>query len=185
MTGNLCIAASPERVLPTGKWCLRPARLADGFFCWRPSIRRLSVLLFAAISAMMAACTPQDVGELSGKARFAVYPDSLIAALESACTGPAQTFLRPSRYSIECREYLPPEPTAAIILTYDGDPGDLPQLVIRFRTHKDTPGFVVENDVFLNVPQKTGAPLQVRQQDARLNRVVAALYRRAGGVPEA
>lgn len=171
--------------MSTGSRDWRARHLRDKFFLLRAVLRPRMALSLVAISALFPACAPQDMGELSGKARFAAYPDSLISALESACTGPAQTFLRPTPDSIECREYLPPEPTAAIILTYDGTPSDLPQLVIRFRTQKDAPGYVVRNDVFLNVPQKTGADLQVRQQDARLNRVVAALYRRAGGVPEA
>ncbi|WP_424986562.1 hypothetical protein [Microbulbifer sp. S227A] len=135
-------------------------------------------------SVVLAGCAPQDVVETNAKARFAAYPDSLVAALESACKGPAQTFARPVPDSIECREYLPPEPTAAIILTYDGIAGDLPQLVIRFQTREDAQGYLVENDVYLNVPQKSGPPLKVKQQDPRLNRVVNALYRRSGGTPE-
>lgn len=139
---------------------------------------------FLLLAVVLTGCETQDMVASNAKARFASYPDSLVAALESACEGPAQTFLRPTQDSIECREYLPPEPTAAIILSYDGITTDLPQLVIRFQTRKDAPGFLVENDVYLNVPQKSGAPLHVRQQDPRLNRVVNALYRRSGGVPE-
>ncbi|MEY8831267.1 hypothetical protein AB9K34_23080 [Sedimentitalea sp. XS_ASV28] len=135
------------------------------------------------LAVMLGGCAPQDMGATTAKARFATYPDSLISALQSACEGPAQTFARPTRDSIECREYLPPDPTAAIILTYDGVPDDLPQLVIRFQTRKDATGYLVENDVYLNVPQKSGPPLHVYQRDPRLNRVVAALYRRSGGTP--
>ena len=133
---------------------------------------------------VVAACAPQDVVAPSGKARFAEYPESLIEAIQATCTGPAQTFSRPDRNSVECREYLPPEPTAAIILTYDGTPQDLPQLVIRFDTRADAPGYLVENNVFLNVPQKQGKPRRVSQVDGRVNRKLDDLYRRAGGVPE-
>ncbi|MBJ6370306.1 hypothetical protein JF290_02100 [Sedimentitalea sp. CAU 1593] len=133
---------------------------------------------------VVAACTPLDMADYTGKARFADYPESLIGALEAACARPAQTFSRPERNTVECREYLPPEATAAIILTYDGTPEDLPQLVIRFETRADTPGYLVENEVFLRVPQKHGATLKVAQTDAGLNRMLAALYTRAGGVPE-
>ena len=136
------------------------------------------------LAVVVSGCATQDMVASNAKARFSTYPDSLVTALETACEGPAQTFLRPTKDSIECREYLPPEPTAAIILTYDGVPSDLPQLVIRFQTQKDAPGYLVENDVYLNVPQKSGPPLHVRQQDPRLNRVVNALYQRSGGVPE-
>ncbi|WP_146345553.1 hypothetical protein [Falsiphaeobacter marinintestinus] len=133
---------------------------------------------------VLGACTTQDVDVTSSKARFTSYPTDLLAAFESACMGPAQTFSAPGPDLVECREYLPPEPTAAIILNYDGTPEDLPQLVIRFRTLADTPGFVVENDVYLNVPQKAGTEIQVRHYDTRLHRTLEELYKRAGGVPE-
>ncbi|MDU9003750.1 hypothetical protein [Sedimentitalea todarodis] len=148
-------------------------------------MRPVPAPFYFLLVVVLIGCETQDMVTSNAKARFASYPDSLIAALESACAGPAQTFLRPTPDAIECREYLPPEPTAAIILTYDGTTSDLPQLVIRFQTNEDTPGYLVENDVYLSVPQKSGAPLHVRQRDPRLNRVVNALYQRSGGVPEA
>ncbi len=138
----------------------------------------------ALIFALLGACTTQDVGVSSGKARFTEYPDALFAAFRSACGGPAQSFVQPSNDLVECREYLPPETTAAIILSFNGTPEDLPELVIRFRAEESEPGFVVQNDVFLNVPQRGGLPLQVRRPDARLNRTLDALYERAGGIPE-
>lgn len=143
-------------------------------------MRALPALLFTAL----AACATQDIAPASGKARFTAYPDPLVAAFQAACSSPAQKFRRPEPDLIECREYLPPEPTAALILQYGGTPEDLPQLVVRFRTRRDDPGFLVENDVFLNVPQKSGRALQVRQPDSRFNRKLDDLYRRAGGVPE-
>lgn len=147
-------------------------------------MRPRPTLILLLLGLVSGGCSTQNVVPDNGKARFASYPDSLISAFQSACSGPAQTFTRPSHDAVECREYLPPEPTAAIILTYDGTPEDLPQLVIRFRTRADSPGYVVENEVFLNVPQKNGDPLHVIQRDARLNRVVGKLYKRAGGTPE-
>lgn len=136
------------------------------------------------LGVVLAGCATQDVVVSSGKARFADYPDSLIKEVQAVCSRPAQTFSRPDRDSMECREYLPPKPTAAIILAYDGNPQDLPQLVVRFQTRADTPGYLVQNDVFLLVPQKQGAPLRIRQTDADLSRMLNALYTRAGGVPE-
>ncbi|WP_425045326.1 hypothetical protein [Primorskyibacter sp. S87] len=148
----------------------------------------MRVSLMFLIMAALAACAPQDVGTVSNRARFTEYPEGLFAAFETACSGPAQSFSRLERGLIECREYLPPEPTAAIILGYDGTPEKLPQLVIRFqtteeRTDTDQPGYVVVNDMYLNVPQKTGPDLKVRQRDDRLMRMLSDLYRRAGGVP--
>jgi len=133
---------------------------------------------------VLGACATQDVEVSSGKARFTEYPDALIEAFESACEGPAQSFRRPGPDVVECREFLPPQTTAAIILNFDGTPEDLPELVIRFRTQIDAPGYLVENDVFLNVPQKSGRPLQVRKPDHKLSRTLDSLYVRAGGVPE-
>lgn len=132
----------------------------------------------------LAGCATQDIDVSTGKARFAAYPDALIEAFESACEGPAQSFVRTGSDVVECREYLPPTTTAAIILNFDGTPEDLPELVIRFRTQIDAPGYLVENDVFLNVPQKTGRALQVRRPDPKLDRTLDALYVRAGGTPE-
>lgn len=141
--------------------------------------------LFCTLGLMaLSACATQDIEVSTGRARFTEYPDGLITAFESACTGPAQKFRRPEPDLVECREYLPPESTAAIILNYNGTPEDLPELVIQFRTRADKTDYVVQNDVFLNVPQKQGAPLQVRQRDRALGRTLDALYARAGGVPE-
>ena len=92
----------------------------------------MRVLALLPIVAL-AACTTQDVGTPSGKAHFAAYPDSLFDAFESACGGPAQSFRRPEPDMVECREYLPPEATAALILSFDGTTEALPELVIRFR----------------------------------------------------
>lgn len=133
---------------------------------------------------VLGACTTQDVVVSSGKARFAEYPVALIDALESVCGGPAQSFVRSDPDIVECREFLSPETTAALILNFDGTPEDLPEQVIRFSTQVEPTGYLVENDVFLNVPQKTGRALQVRKPDARLNRTLDALYERAGGIPE-
>jgi hypothetical protein len=138
----------------------------------------------ALFLVFLGACATQTMAVSSGTARFTEYPDSLFQAVESACDGPAKTFSRPSADLVECREFLPPEPTAAIILKFDGTPQNLPQLVIRFRTHAEGPGYLVENDIFLNVPQKSGDSLQVRQQDARLSHTLDALYQRSGGIPE-
>jgi hypothetical protein len=140
---------------------------------------------FLAVSILgLSACAQVESEPPSARARFPTYPTDLLAAFESACSGPAQSFSTPAPDLVECREYLPPEPTAAIILGYNGTPEKLPQLVIRFRTQADDPGFVVENDVYLNVPQKAGQDIQVRQYDTRLHRTLSKLYEKSGGTPE-
>ena len=147
-------------------------------------MRRTTALCLTACLLVLASCAPQDVAVSSGKARFASYPDTLLAAFETACTGPAQQFSRIDDDLVECREYLPPEPTAALILGYNGTTEDLPQLVIRFRTIANATGYLVENDVFVNVPQKSGDPIHVYQKDSRTLRRLDQLYLRAGGIPE-
>jgi hypothetical protein len=138
-------------------------------------------LLFVPFVALLGACSAALPPPSSGKARYDAYPETLLAAFRSACTGRAQSFVRPSDGIAECREFLPPEATAAIILSFDGTAEDLPELVIRFETLADSEGYLVSNDVFLNVPQKSGDPLQVRQTDPRLTRAFDALYQRTGG----
>ncbi len=147
---------------------------------------RLTFLLaFVALSA----CATQNVVSSnvvssSGRAFFSEYPDMLIAAFESACASPTQSFSRPEPGMVECRKLLSPEATAAIILNFDGTPEALPELVIRFRTSPEAPGYLVENDVFLHVPQKSGPARVLRKPDAQLSRTLQSLYLRSGGVPE-
>ncbi|QBF32116.1 hypothetical protein [Thalassococcus sp. S3] len=141
------------------------------------------MLFFGALTA----CAPQDLVSgttESGSARFSDYPDTLFAAFQAACSGPAHAFSRPARDAVECRELMPPDVTAALIVTYDGTPEDLPRLVIRFDAKRDAPGYLVRNDIFFNVPQREGGALQIRQPDPQLTQRLNRLYRRAGGVPE-
>jgi hypothetical protein len=143
-------------------------------------MRRFAILGLVVVCG----CVTQDLGPSSGKARFSDYPEQLIEAFAVACEGPTQSFRRPSQDVVECREILPPEPTAAIILQYDGTLNDLPELVIRFSTDRSGPDYVVSNDVFLNVPQKSGDAVQVRMESDRLQQRFDDLYRRAGGTLE-
>lgn len=141
---------------------------------------RLRYLLPLVFSA---ACAPQEDAGSTGQARFSAFPDGLYDAFRAACEGPAQVYQRPRRGFAECRELLPPDMTASIILGYGGTIEDLPELVIRFTTTEDGTQYLVRNDIFLNVPQKDADALQVRMPDPRLSRTIDALYRRAGGEP--
>lgn len=134
-----------------------------------------------------AGCATQDaVDPATGRARFSEFPEPLYAAFRAACEGPAQSYVRPDRNFAECRELLPPDTTAAIILSYDGMLDDLPELVIRFTTSEplDGIGYLVQNDIFLNVPRRNQQELQIRLPDERLGQTINALYRKAGGTPE-
>lgn len=135
---------------------------------------------------LAAACATQQDVVSTGRARFPVFPEPLYVAFQSACEGPAQSFKRPDRNFAECRELLPPDTTAAIIVSYDGMLEALPELVIRFTTTEppDGVGYMVENDIFLSVPRRNQRELQVRLPDPELDRTINALYRKAGGTPE-
>lgn len=141
-------------------------------------------LIFALLLVAIAGCSPQDVEDSTGKARFTEYPDRLFAAFEASCSTPAQSFSRPSPDLVECREYLPPEHTAALILGFDGTPKDLPQLVVQFSTTADGSDYLVEHDIFMNVPQKSGQNLHLQRDSHSQRRTLVEFYKRSGGKPE-
>ncbi len=134
---------------------------------------------------LAAACAPQHDVVSSGQARFSEFPEPLYAAVQAACAGPAQSFSRPEPGIIECRELLSPDVTAAVILGLDGTIEDLPELVIRFSATEalDGIGYMVKNDIFLNVPRKDASTARVGLEDRRMSRTINALYRKAGGTP--
>lgn len=132
----------------------------------------------------LAACAPQYVGPSSGKARFSEYPETLFDSFRSSCTGPTRTYKASGPNKAECFEFMPPRITAAFILEYTGVPEDLPQLVIRFQAEPQSDSYLVKNDVYVNVPQRSGGPRQVPYDDPKLRRQLDLLYIRAGGVPE-
>jgi hypothetical protein len=152
----------------------------EPFVTGRPRMRR-GLIPFILI---LAACAPQYVGPSSGKARFSEYPAGLFASFSASCTGPARTFRASGPNTAECLEFMPPRITAAFILEYTGVPEDLPRLVIRFQAEPDSDSYLVRNDIYVNVPQRTGAARQVPYDDPKLRRQLDLLYIRAGGVPE-
>lgn len=145
------------------------------------------IRFFALTVLAVAGCTPinGEADPVDGRteARFTERPAHLFAALEETCTEPADTFVRKSPDLVQCRTFLPPKPTAAIILSYDGTIKDLPELVVQLSGQIDADSYVLENSYFLDVPQLRGPTLQVRQGDRRVERRMISLMRAAGGVP--
>lgn len=141
----------------------------------------------ASILLIVAGCTPinGDADRVAGSvvARFNDRPADLFEALEATCSNPNDTFVRESADLVQCRSLLPPEPTAAIILSYDGIIEDLPELIVQFSGHTVAEGYVLENSYFLHVPQRHGASVQVRQSDWLVERRMRALMQAAGGSP--
>lgn len=146
------------------------------------------MLRFSALFPLIVAgCTPfnGEADPVDGRtqARFTERPAHLFAALEETCTKPADTFVRTSPDLVQCRTFLPPEPTAAIILSYDGTIKKLPELVVQLSGQVESDSYVLENSYFLNVPQLRGSTLQIRQGDRRVERRMISLMRAAGGMP--
>ncbi len=143
---------------------------------------RLFHLLFASV--MIVACTPQETGPVSRSAQFSEYPEKLFDAFEESCTDPGEEFRQIGPSTSECRQFLPPETTAYLILNFDGYTLKLPQSVIQLTTTKNQVGFQVDADLFLTVPQKNGTTLRIPVKSQTLDRKLTRLYRVAGGTPK-
>ncbi|MEX0320228.1 MAG: hypothetical protein AB3N21_19915 [Ruegeria sp.] len=133
--------------------------------------------------ALTVSCTPQDVVPLSRSAQFPENPVALFRAFENSCQEPGETLSRPAPTTLECRQLLSPDATAYLILTYDGYPQDLPESVTRLTATENPAGYRVDAEMFLDVPQKDGRSLNVQFESRRLDRMLARLYRAAGGTP--
>ncbi len=141
------------------------------------SFRLLPVLV------IFVACTTQEVGPISRSAQFPEFPEDLFDAFKAACTDPAEEFSQISRRSRECRQFLPPEATAYLILNFDGYPQKLPQSVMRLTATENQSGFRVDAEMYLIVPQKDGSTLKVPVESKALDRKLSDLYRVSGGTP--
>ncbi|MGI9370849.1 MAG: hypothetical protein ACR2O2_18635 [Ruegeria sp.] len=141
------------------------------------SFRLLPVLV------IFVACTTQDVGPVSRSAQFPEFPKDLFDAFKAACADPSEEFSQINRKSRECRQFLPPEATAYLILNFDGYPQKLPQSVMRLTATENQSGFRVDADMYLTVPQKDGSTLKVPVESKALDKKLSQLYRVSGGTP--
>jgi len=139
--------------------------------------------LMPLIFTVLGACTAQNLADSSDTARFPEFPTQLFSALQGTCTEPAQQFRRISREIAECREYLEPRATAAIILSYDGTTADLPQLVVRLTARAEGQDYLVTTATYLNVPQKDKGVRRLGFASPHFNQELQALYRLTGGTP--
>ncbi len=143
----------------------------------------MKLLHLAPIGALMAACTAQELPTASRSAQFSAYPDRLFETFQTSCAGPGETFLKIDANSFECREFLPPDTTAFLILSYDGSPEDLPQSIMRMTSTKTSGGYRVDARLFFQVPQKSGATVEVPVESKTLDKALSALYQAMGGSP--
>jgi hypothetical protein len=140
--------------------------------------------LMPMLFTVLGACATQYAGESTGTARFPEFPAKLFTALEATCTDPAQQYVRLSTNVAECREFLEPQATAAIILTYEGTTENLPRMVIRLTARPDGQEYLLTTDAYLNVPQKDQSIINVAFPSHGFGQTLQELYRRSGGVPE-
>ncbi|WP_170477601.1 hypothetical protein [Ruegeria arenilitoris] len=133
--------------------------------------------------ALIVSCTTQDNPIGTRSAQFTDYPKQMFSSFQTQCDGPGEDYLRMGKGSFECREQLPPEATAYLILSFDGHPRDLPRIVTRLSSTKNQLGYRVDADLFFLVPQKDGTTLRVPVQSETLDKDFSQLYVRFGGMP--
>ncbi|WP_171129656.1 MULTISPECIES: hypothetical protein [unclassified Ruegeria] len=144
--------------------------------------------MFRHIPALLAvlaivACTPQDVPIGSRSAQFPSYPENLFSSFETDCAGPGEDFFKNGRNSAECHEVLPPEATAFLILRFGGYPQDLPKIVTRLESSKNSDGYRVDADLYFLVPQQNGDALRVPVEGTALDQTFSQIYLGFGGEP--
>lgn len=140
---------------------------------------------FVLALVVLAGCATQDIGTVSQSARFSSYPTDLFKIFESSCIGPDKTVVHPGPDIIECREFLSPAATGALVLEYEGTLDALPKRVIRLQAHREEQSYVVVNDVYIVIPQMNGGrDKHVRQYNTQVHRDLNTLYRHTGGIPD-
>lgn len=135
------------------------------------------------VVAVIVACTQQDVPPPTRSAQFDTYPERLFNTFETQCNGPGEQFQKSGNRIFECKELLPPETTAFLILNYEGYTQDLPQSVMRMTTTKNGSGYRVDAELFFSVPQKSGPAIKVPVQSTTLDQAIGTLFQTMGGSP--
>ncbi|EEE36618.1 lipoprotein, putative [Rhodobacteraceae bacterium KLH11] len=143
-------------------------------------IRLFSLL---PVLALIVACTSQEAPPASRSAQFPGYPQNLFNSFKTDCAGPGDKYVKTGTGTFECRETLSPEATAYLILSFDGYPQNLPQIVTRLSSTKNQSGYRVDAELFFLVPQKSGKTLRIPIESADLDRDFSRLYSNYGGTP--
>ncbi len=141
------------------------------------SLRLLPIL------AIFVACSPQEQPFSSRSAQFGEYPKRLFDTFKVSCDGPGENFAQVSAGVFECRETLPPDATAFLILNYDGFPQKLPQSVRRMSSEKNSQGYRVDADLYFLIPQQNGSTVKVPVESEALDQELTSLFRFFGGTP--
>ncbi len=150
---------------------------------------RIPVLLATLVGGISGCTVPAP--PTSGVSRapqvtsalFAEPPERLIAAARQACSAPGEEFVLPRPGVAQCRVLLDPPTTAAVILNFDGDINELPQLVISLSTAPAPGGHLVTGCAFLKVPRKDGRISRIVQNDRAVAAKLRQMFDAMGGKP--
>ncbi len=143
-------------------------------------MRLISLL---TIVALIVSCTSQEAPPASRSAQFDGYPQNLFNSFRTDCAGPGDKYIKTTASIFECRETLPPEATAYLILSFNGYPQNLPQIVTRLSSTKNQAGYRVDAELYFLVPQKDGSTLRIPIESKDLDRGFSKLYTDYGGTP--
>ncbi|SDW37830.1 hypothetical protein SAMN05444358_101670 [Ruegeria halocynthiae] len=135
------------------------------------------------ILVVIVSCTSQESPPASRSAQFTGYPQNLFNSFKTDCAGPGDKYIKTAAGSFECRETLSPEATAYLILSFDGYPQNLPQIVTQLKSTKNQAGYRVDAELFFLVPQKNGSTLRIPIESEQLDRDFSRLYTDYGGTP--
>ena len=160
---------------------------------WMRKRGRISGKALVAVIGLAGCTAPAPPNSEHGKppgadsavaaAYFAEDPAALHAAAEAACDAPAETFVRPGPGVVQCRMLMPPDLTAAVILSYDGVVEPLPQLVISLAKARAGDGHVVAGCTFVRLQRADGRMARILQNDPRIQARIHALLKKMGGKP--
>jgi len=144
-------------------------------------VRLIVLTLLTGLAGCAAAPVLPPPGAGAQSALFENYPDNLLAAARSACSGPLQTARIQRPDGVICETLPTPEAAAALIIEHNGTVEKLPSYIIRFHVVDDTAGTIVVVDNYIRVPQRDGMVVQVRLEDEGVTQSVRALLAAAGG----
>lgn len=117
------------------------------------------------------------------QARYDQFPVLLFEGLAATCDHPGETVIRPSSREIRCESLLPPLETAGLILEFEGNVRDLPQMVLSVVAQHRTDAYLVTSDLYIRVPQIQGGPRLIRVRDPEMQAMLRELFALTGGEP--
>ncbi|WP_299946238.1 hypothetical protein [uncultured Ruegeria sp.] len=143
----------------------------------------MRLFFLVPLALLIVSCTSQETPPASRSAQFSGYPQNLFNSFKTDCAGPGDQYVKIGTGSFECRETLSPEATAYLILSFDGYPQDLPEIVTRLSSSRNQNGYRVDAELFFMVPQKGGSTLRIPIESEELDRDFSRLYTNFGGTP--